>query len=241
MKYAVISDIHGNLEALEATIEAISAEKVDRLLCLGDIVGYGANPVECIAIIKDLSPVTVCGNHDAACRNTLDLDYFTERAAEALIWTRNRLSQEDINYLKSLKLGYKNDDLILTHGTLYEPEEFHYMVSPYEADLSFKQMKTKICFVGHTHLPGVFILKSDKIQRLRDNKVNLLSCDKVIVNTGSVGQPRDRDPRVSYAIYDMNSKEVEIKRVAYDVRKAQRKILNAHLPASLAERLIRAT
>ena len=241
MKYAILSDIHGNLEALKAAIRAISAEKADQLLCLGDIVGCGADPGECIAIIRDLSTVTVCGNHDAACRNTLDLSYFTERAAEALIWTRNRLSKKDVDYLNHLKLVHRNKDLTLAHGTLYEPEEFHYMVSPYEADISFKQMKTKICFVGHTHLPGIFLYKDSKIQRPRDNKVNLSSCDKVIINTGSVGQPRDRDPRASYVIYDTDNMEIEIKRVAYDVRTAQEKILNAHLPASLAERLIRAT
>ena len=237
MRYAIISDIHGNLEAFEAVVSAISKERVDELFSPGDIVGYGANPVECIALAKKLNIKTVLGNNDAACNNLTDLDYFTERARNAVIWTLQKLSRSDMEFLKKLDLKFSNKYFSIVHGTLHEPQKFHYMTNSDVASDTFEIMKNPICFVGHSHIPGVAILSNGKITYVENQKIKLKNSEKLIVNAGSVGQPRDGDPRACYVIYDTDKKTIEFKRVKYDVAKAKKKILDAGLPASLGKRL----
>ena len=156
MRYGIVSDIHGNLEALEAAIAALSREKIDQYLCVGDIVGYGANPVECIEKTRTLTPYIVCGNHDIASSGLIGTSSFNEAAKAAVTWTRNKLNQESIAFLKGLKFIYKREDFILVHGTLEEPEAFHYMSDGYNADRTFRLMDARVCFVGHSHVPGIF-------------------------------------------------------------------------------------
>ena len=237
MKYAVFSDIHSNLEAYEAVLEAIADEKVDGCYCVGDIVGYGADPIGCIKKTRRLNPHIVAGNHDWGAVGLTDINYFNQNAREAIQWTAQQLRDEDKGYLKALKILY-NKDFIMVHGTLDRPEEFDYMLSLNTAHTTFLLMDKEVCFVGHSHVAGVFV--ADKQGGVDYNpwpQVRLEEGLKYIINVGSVGQPRDADPRAAYCIYDTQKGAIDIKRIKYDVQLAQEKIIKAGLPRILAERL----
>ncbi|MGB2705309.1 MAG: metallophosphoesterase family protein [Candidatus Omnitrophota bacterium] len=237
MRYGIIGDIHGNLEAFETALEALSHERIDKYLCVGDIVGYGTDPRECIKMTRDLGAVTVCGNHDAACIGRADINYFNNPAQAAIMWTKQTLSENDLAFLKGLDLTYRNEHLTLVHGTLAEPEEFHYMFDGVAARGTLNLMETDICFVGHSHMPGIFLLRNGGLKYFYKEKTKMSRDEKLIVNTGSIGQPRDGDPRLCYCVYDTDTGFVELKRIQYDIEKAQKKTLKAGLPAFLAYRL----
>jgi len=237
MRYGIISDIHGNLEALEAAIDALSREKIDEYLCVGDIVGYGANPAECIEKTRALKPYIVCGNHDVASSGLIGTSAFNEAAKAAVMWTRNNLSREHIAFLKGLNFVYKHRHFTLVHGTLEEPEVFHYMSDGYAAHRTFRLMDTQISFVGHSHVPGIFSHRNKKLNYFYKEKLKFARNEKLIVNVGSVGQPRDGDPRLCYSVYDTDRNLITLKRLPYDIKKAQSKILDAGLPPFLAQRL----
>jgi len=237
MRYAIFSDIHANLQALEAVIAAYKHEGIDRYLCLGDIVGYAANPRECIRKIYKLADIIIAGNHDWASAGLLPDSYFNAPAKEAIAWTRRNLGAKSRRFLSSLELVYKNKDLTLVHGTLDNPRDFNYMFGAYFLGKTFGLMETNVCFIGHTHLPGIFI---------RDAKAQLYYCqsesvvvgdNKYIVNVGSIGQPRDNDPSAAYCIYDTLKQQIQIKRIDYDFETAARRIIKAGLPYILAKRL----
>jgi len=237
MRYGIIADIHGNLEAFESALRALSREKIDKYLCVGDIIGYGADPHECIKMTRALGALTVIGNHEAACSGLMNIDYFNDEARAAVIWTKQNLKKDDFVFLKKADLTYTNAHLTMVHGTLPEPSEFNYMRSRDAARETLGLMKTNICFVGHTHVPGIFSVKGGRLKYFCEEKTKIAKGEKLIVNAGSIGQPRDGDPRSCYSVYDTDSRVVELKRVAYDVEKAQKKILEAGLPGFLAERL----
>ncbi len=236
MRYAVLGDIHANYEALEAVLEKYAQEKIDRYVCVGDVVGYGANPIECIAKLKELNCVTVAGNHDFAIVDKLNVDFFNSYAREAALWTRKTISKEDHAWLSALKLVEFVDNFTLVHSTLYSPELFEYIQTSYDAHLSFSNMTTPVCFLGHSHVPVVFIQKR-MVTFTMETTIKLDMSAKTMCNVGSVGQPRDENPDAAYAIYDTEEKSVWIKRTKYDVEKAARKIIKAGLPEILAERL----
>ena len=239
MRYAVLSDIHGNLEALKAVLDDISGERIDQYLSLGDIVGYGADPKECIRIIRSLEPVVlVAGNHEWGVLALKELEYFNDLAARAVLWTRATLDKEEIEYLKSFELVHEDEKITVVHGTLNMPEEFYYIFDTDDAYVTISNMKNPICFVGHTHVPGIFASEDSKTVYIEDTKIRIDCERKYVINAGSVGQPRDGDPKASYVIYDDEETTIEIKRVEYDVKKAREKILRAGLPAPLAERLL---
>lgn len=237
MRYGIISDIHGNLEAFETVIEALVKEKVDDCLCVGDIVGYGANPVECIKKTKDLNLTVVCGNHDAASVGLADISFFNDAAKAAVLWTEKNISQEDKDFLQNLGIVFKNRHLTLVHGTLQEPELFHYMLDKNAALKTFDLMETRVSFVGHSHVPGIFSSKHGNLTYFYKEKITFSRDERLIVNVGSIGQPRDGDPRLCYSIYDTDKNIVELRRLPYNVEKAQKKILDAGLPPFLAHRL----
>ena len=239
MRYGIFADVHSNLEALDAVIEAYGKEAIDKYLCAGDVVGYAANPKECIEKIKALTIITVAGNHDWASVNLFSLDYFNPVASEAIFWTKQNLDDNSRYFLESLKLVYKNEDLTLVHGTLENPQDFNYMTDGYAAWVTFRLLETDICFVGHSHVAGIFIKdKDDRIHYRQDNSVDIKQEFKYIINVGSVGQPRDGNPKAAYCIYDTDKKEVQIKRVGYDIQATRRKIIHAGLPQFLGDRLI---
>ena len=238
MRYAILSDIHGNLEAFKAVLDALSEERIGAFLSVGDVIGYGADPKECIKLLRSLEPeVLIAGNHEWGVLGLKEPEYFNELAQYAVLWTRNVLDKDDIEYLNSFSLVYEDGNITLVHGTLNMPEEFYYIFDIDDADATISKMRNPLCFVGHSHVPGIFVSNHNKVESLEATKIHIDYERKYVINAGSVGQPRDGDPRASYAVYDNEEAALEIKRVEYDVKKAQNKILQAGLPSRLAYRL----
>jgi len=239
LRYGIFSDIHSNLEALDAVIGAYRKEKIDKYLCAGDVVGYAANPKECIEKIRTLAMITVAGNHDWASVNLFSTDYFNPLAKEAVYWTTCNLDEQGRYFLEVLPLVYKNEDLTLVHGTLDGPGDFDYMTDGYIASKTFELLETDICFVGHTHVPGVFIKsKNSHIEYREGSNIDIKEENKYIINVGSVGQPRDGNPQAAYCIYDTEKKNVQIQRISYDIQATRKKIIAEGLPGFLGERLL---
>lgn len=237
MRYAVLSDIHGNLEALQAVLRECSLAQAQALLCAGDIVGYGANPKECLAVVRQFKVITVAGNHDWAVGGRLDFSHFTDDGRAAVEWTRRHISMEDIAYLNARELVVKNKDCILVHASLDDPQQFKYLTNVSKATSSLTLMDVPVCFIGHTHVPGVYVQADGKSYHLDNSTIEMQPGYKYIVNAGSVGQPRDGNPMASFCIYDTQLQIIELRRVPYDVHEAQRRILEAGLPKNLAFRL----
>ena len=238
MRYGIFSDVHSNLEALEAVLRYYEKESIDEYLCVGDIVGYAANPRECLNTIKGIVSICVAGNHDWALTGRFNLEFFNAFAKAAVISNAKELSKEEKNYLDNLELVFSNNDLTLVHGTLNDAKNFNYLTDKKQSLGTFRLMKSNICFVGHTHTPQVFEFNANAgICQLAANNLKIKKGKKYIVNVGSVGQPRDGDPRACFSIFDTDRGEVLIKRVDYDLKSAQEKILGAGLPDFLAMRL----
>jgi len=236
MRYAIISDIHGNFDALEAVLRDVDAQKVDRTVCLGDVVGYGAQPRECVAALRSRNILTIAGNHDYAAIGKTNINYFNAYAKEATLWTRKVCTQEDKDWLKGLSLVEYLEDFTIVHGTLYAPELFDYILTTYDAYLSLQLLEMPVCFLGHSHVPINFVW-DDMIAFNYDTEIDLKPGRKMLVNAGSVGQPRDDNPRACYAIYDREARHIALRRIEYDVEAAASKIREAGLPAALGERL----
>jgi diadenosine tetraphosphatase ApaH/serine/threonine PP2A family protein phosphatase len=237
VRYAVLSDIHGNLEALEAVL-ADAATRTDTLLCLGDLVGYGADPVACVETIAGRAQTITYGNHEQAVAGGLDLDWFNPHARAAAEWTRERLDDDHLRYLTDLPLVAEVGDATLVHASPDRPDEWDYLISAEDGFSAFSAFATRLCFVGHSHLPGAWSLGSSGPEHLPGSiELSLERGRRYIVNVGSVGQPRDRDPRAAYTIWDAERGTVSTRRVVYDVRTAASKILDGGLPRFLADRL----
>jgi len=236
LRYGVFADVHSNLEAWDVVARALSEEKIDKYVCVGDIVGYGADPGECIDRVRSLDPIVVGGNHDWAAVGKTDTSYFNPYAREAVLWTQEKLEQEKKDYLSSLELLKEIEDFTVVHGTLDEPQEFKYIQDLYSARSSFELLEKSILFVGHSHVPFI-LAKDEEIEYISSREAKLSSGKKYLVNVGSVGQPRDGNPRACYVIYDTEARMIEIKRLEYDIKGAQAKITEAGLPRRLAERL----
>ena len=236
MRYGVISDIHSNLEAMEAVLEDAEQQHIDSFICLGDIVGYGANPNECIQRVRELTEHVVVGNHDHAAVGLTDISYFNAHAKQAVIWTAKVLLPEHSHYLKKLPFTHQVDDLFFVHATPSDPPAWDYLFSPRMAMVEFDAFQGRCGFIGHSHQPIIFS-KKDSGAPQRIERLILAPEGRYIVNVGSVGQPRDGDPRACYAIFDSEGDRLEFRRVSYDVQTAQRKILQAGLPPVLAIRL----
>jgi diadenosine tetraphosphatase ApaH/serine/threonine PP2A family protein phosphatase len=237
VRYAVLSDIHGNLEALEAVL-ADAAPRTDALLCLGDLVGYGADPVACVEIVAGRAQTIMCGNHEQAVAGLLDLDWFNPYARAAAEWTRERLDDDHRTYLAGLPLVTELGDATLVHASPDRPDEWEYLVTAQDGFDAFSAFATRLCFVGHSHLPSAWSLGSTGPEHWPGAvDLALERGRRYIVNVGSVGQPRDRDPRAAYVIWDSERGTVATRRVVYDVRTAAKKILRGGLPRFLADRL----
>ena len=237
MRYALLSDIHGNLEALEAVL-AHAASRADAVLVLGDVVGYGADPVACLERVAERAQSVVAGNHEHGVAGLLDLDWFNDRARVALEWTRRRLDRDHLAWLSTRPLVAELDDATLVHASPDRPAEWDYLVSAEDGYEVFGAFATRVCFVGHSHRAGVWSVgSSGRAHEPRTRAIELEAGRRYLVNVGSVGQPRDGDPRASYAVWDLGARRVTIERVPYDLPTAQRKILRAGLPRFLADRL----
>jgi predicted phosphodiesterase len=237
VKYAILSDIHSNLEALQVVLADAKEQNCTHYVCLGDIVGYGPNPKECLEIIQGLNCPTVMGNHDEYCATDLDLTGFNPMAANAIRWTRAELSEEEKAWLRNLKYVRIVEAFTIVHATLDLPEKWAYVFDKLAAASSFSYQHTAVCFNGHTHVPVAFIRSERGIQDGKYSKFKIEVGRKYFVNVGSIGQPRDRNPRAAYVIFDLVNNIIEMRRLDYDLATTQKKIHAAGLPASLADRL----
>ncbi|MCG3134300.1 MAG: hypothetical protein HMLKMBBP_01594 [Planctomycetes bacterium] len=233
----MIADIHSNLEALEAVMAALSKARIDRYVCVGDVVGYGADPEACIRIVRETCDIVIAGNHDWAVANRLSMEFFNAYARDAIVWTRTRITADDTAWLRDLPLTADIDHhATLAHATLHNPAAFDYLLTSYDAHLSMNVLERPLCFVGHSHIPITFMERGGLGFTFADI-IDLAAVEKAIINPGSVGQPRDENPAAAYAILDTVKRRVTLHRVPYDVDKAASKILAAGLPQVLADRL----
>jgi predicted phosphodiesterase len=241
MRTLVVSDIHGNLEALNAVLT--DAGNFEAVICLGDIVGYGAQPNECIEAVHVL-PNLVClaGNHDLGATGSIDAALFSAGAGRALAWTKHALRPGNMEYLKGLRPTGSMSRIALAHASPRDPV-WEYLETVRQAGANFELFAQGVCFVGHTHVPRVFEVGMDGptrnsvSERVEFESVDLFDGARRIVNPGSVGQPRDGDARAAYAVLDSETGSFTARRVPYDISKAQQLILAAGLPSSLASRL----
>lgn len=222
MKIAIISDIHSNLDALTAVLKEIERIKADEIYCLGDIVGYGPNPNECIDLIKSVTEKVVVGNHDSAVINQTDMMLFNSYARESTEWTRRMISDENYEYLLKLPLKISEHDLLFVHSTPLIPEDWNYILTQHSAEKHFNYFTEQACFIGHSHRPEMF--------RSID--------DRLIINVGSVGQPRDGNSKSSFVIYGTEDGEYELVRQEYDIKNVYKSIVKAGLNEFLGERLM---
>lgn len=241
MRYAIISDIHSNLAAFQAVLNDIEVRGgVERIWCLGDVVGYGPDPKECIELLRQYEHICVAGNHDWAAIGKIDIDDFNPEAAAASRWTGQQLGPQEVDYLASLPLIISEDDFTLAHGSPREPI-WEYLVSIYDAKISFNYFQTKFCLVGHSHVPLVFESLAPAgdcvVYELPLNAPLNFGENRLIVNPGGVGQPRDGDPRASYVIYDGDRNLIWHYRVPYDIAITQQRMREYGLPYRLAARL----
>jgi len=238
MNYALFSDAHGNLEALTAVVERMKASEPDHYLFMGDVVGYGANPSECLELITELKPTWVAGNHDYAACGKLDPAWFNEHARAAIQWTQNVLTHEEKEQLAKMPLVAEEELWTLVHGGLNEPEFFPYVQDEEDAQSSFSKLKTHLLALGHSHIPMCYEAKgkSGPVSHT-GTQIKLNPKSRYLINPGSVGQPRDGVAPASFALFDSEASLLTYHRVNYDIEAAARKIIKAGLPTLLAERL----
>ena len=242
MKYLIISDIHSNMEALSSVLASVKRKKFDRTLVLGDLVGYGASPNQVVNAIRKLKNTTVIrGNHDKVASGIEAGENFNRAALQSAQWTKGKLTAENRAYLTHLPQGpaLVEDEILVSHGTPLDEDA--YLFSDYDAYEVFQVLDFQLCFFGHTHLPVIYAISNQRLYTFRPNgekvRIELIEGFKYLINPGSVGQPRDKNPMASYAIYDTESRAITFKRVEYAIPKTQDKILKAGLPPSLANRL----
>ena len=240
MRYAILADIHANLHAFNAVLEDMADRGgVDEIWCLGDVVGYGPHPCQCIDLLREYRHVCVAGNHDLAAIGKLKTAYFNPDAALACRWTASQLKPEHTVFLDNLPPVMEKDDFTMVHGSPREPI-WEYLISVSVARENFNYFKTQFCLVGHSHMPLVF--KHDETEEssyrpFQPNVGLVLGKNRLIINPGGVGQPRDGDPRASYAIYDSEPGVVKLYRVPYDIRTTQLEMVAQGLPLRLVNRL----
>ncbi len=222
MRLAIISDIHGNLPALDAVLASTRREGCDGLFCLGDVVGYGARPNECIERLVSQGIPCILGNHDAAAIGRLNLEHMNNNARVAIEWTASVLTEGSMSFLRALALTHSSEEALFVHSSPYQPEEWNYVFNVNEARLAFKAFQEPVCFIGHSHFPVIFTAPDD---------------GRRLINVGSVGQPRDRDARACYGIFDVASRGFRWVRVDYPISESAQQIVAAGLPRFLAERL----
>jgi len=237
--FAVFADVHANLEALEAVLSEMDAQTISRRVCLGDTVGYAANPAECLKLIRGLGCLIVQGNHDEAAAAEFPLNEMRDGAQRGIEFARRKLSTEQRAYLGELPLTISSERCQFVHASLNAPSEWRYITRELEAREHFKVQTEPLCFCGHTHVPTVWHLSdTGNIKSWRgQGRIQLPAGGKALVDVGSVGQSRDLCPAACYAICNPQARWVEFRRVTYDIAKARRKIVRASLPRYAAQRL----
>lgn len=239
MLHAILSDIHSNLEALLAVVDAASAEGATSIMCLGDVVGYGADPIEVVSLVSGRSGLTVRGNHDQAASEPGAEAGMNDWARAAAVWTREHMSEDEILFLSGLPLEAEADGALLVHASPRDPEDWGYILGTNDASRAFSSLRESLCFVGHSHVPAFFEETNSGARAIPLGELRLQHGHRYIVNVGSVGQPRDGDPRACFALFDSDDRTVRLVRVDYDADVARDKIIEAGLPRELGERLLK--
>ena len=238
MKRAILSDVHGNLEALGAVLAEIRGLGVDEIWSLGDAVGYGPEPDACVDLLREEAAVNLMGNHDAAVAEMTPLEDFNINARRAVEWTRSAVSARTMEFIEALPYTERREDTLLVHASPRRPKAWNYIMSLREAEEGFGFFEEQACFIGHTHVPFIVTRRGDgDAELLHEQSAQVRDGVRCIVNVGSVGQPRDHDPRASFAVLDGGTGEVEIRRVPYAVEKTQARMRAVGLPLYLSERL----
>lgn len=237
MRYGLLGDIHSNIEALDAVLGQMAEIGVDRHVSVGDIVGYGADPSACIARIREIGATVVAGNHDWAVIERLDTSFFNVYAKAAVDWTASQLSDVEKAWLSELPLVQTVDEhLTVVHATLDAPEQFDYIQTYYDAARSINAMEVPVCVVGHSHVPLAFLMR-DSLALSVAPHIDLEGVSRALINVGSIGQPRDENPKAAFAVYDSATRQYELHRTQYDMRTTIEKIADAGLPQILGDRL----
>lgn len=237
MRLAIFSDIHGNLEALQRVLEKIADLQIDRVICLGDVVGYGADPNACVDVIQDVADVVLAGNHDWASVGLMSTEFFNPIPLVAIQWTEETLGQAQANFLRSCPLTCDEGQVRYVHASPFEPERWHYLSDLEDGRGALHKTHHRLCFVGHSHRAFICSI-SGRDEVVVEGGLSLDDSERYLVNVGSVGQPRDGDPRAAFAVWDQESGNLRLHRVSYDVLAAQEKIKAARLPHFLADRLV---
>jgi diadenosine tetraphosphatase ApaH/serine/threonine PP2A family protein phosphatase len=235
--HAIVTDIHANLEALEAVLADLERHRPASVVCLGDFVGYGASPNECIERLRPLIEHGLAGNHDLAACGRIRLTDFNHNAAVAARWTEETLTPGNLEYLRALPFSARWRGTLLVHASPAGPEDWHYVLSIQDAHEELAAFTERMCFIGHSHYPGTFDQQGDHVRYTRTPEVRIEKGHRYLVNVASVGQPRDGDPRAGYLLYDEAAGLLRHVRLEYDVPGAMRRIVAAGLPRFLAERL----
>ena len=237
MKYAVVSDIHGNLESLEKALTLIAPD--EKILCLGDIVGYGPNPNECVRMVRDRATDTVLGNHDVAAVDNFGVEYFNPAARRAIEWTQRVIDKDLVNWLNTLSYEARHPNFLMVHGA--PVHYFEYLLDKRHARAAFDRTDAPLIFVGHTHIAEYYSIDEaggiGHAHMQHGGRLQLEGGLRYIIDVGSIGQPRDLNPQPSFVRYDDEAKTIEWVRYDYDVAGVQQKIVDAELPAALAARL----
>jgi predicted phosphodiesterase len=236
MKFAIIADIHGNWEAFQVVLDDIQKQRCTHIACLGDVIGYNANPKECLDLVRKMDIPCIKGNHDEYCSIEGALEGFNPHAAAAVDWTRKQITEDDRQWLRDLKYIRMVNGFTTVHATLDGPQRWGYVFDKLGAAASFPYQTTQVCFFGHTHVPVAFI-RDSMVRGGTYSKFRVEPGKKYFVNVGAVGQPRDGNPKCAYVVYDMDASTIELRRLEYDIATTQRKIREAGLPERLAERL----
>lgn len=239
MRLAVLSDIHGNMNALRSVLVETEAASCDFVLCLGDVVGYGPEPREVVETLRRLRARCVLGNHDAAAVCREDAGTFNASAAMAVSWTQEQLDRRSLDYLAGLRPTRRTAGCFMAHALPSDPLSWRYLSTPAAAGLELEAMSERVCLVGHTHVPMIVERIGARVRVVPDTIVRLRNGARYLINVGSVGQPRDEDPRACYAIYDRSERTIVIRRVEYDAEATRAKIIEAGLPPFLGDRLLK--
>jgi len=238
MRIAVISDIHGNLEALTAVFRDIESHQVEAIHCLGDVIGYGCDPRACLHLVEENCDIKLVGNHEYMLMGKSSVEQCNPSAQESFKWTQLELNDYDMALIEKYEIQRVRDDVFFVHASTYKPEEWHYIVNREQAGRAFNHLDQSVCFFGHSHLPTIFLEMPDELPRIKIGHDFLMDADqRYLINVGSVGQPRDNDPRASYVVADTDTGDVYFNRVEYDVKTTQDKMVRARLPKILIERL----
>lgn len=238
MLYGICSDIHSNAVAFQAVLQSMKDNGVERRICLGDLVGYGVDADECVRLARENMDVCLIGNHDSVAIRYESSTGFNPYARQAIEWTQNNLSKESIDYMRTLPYIYEDDDICYVHASPLSPADWVYVTELEDALDAFDHFSGRYCFVGHTHSPVIVASRPMAIPKILDEyEYTIEDTERLLVNVGSVGQPRDRDPRSCWCLLDSEAKCVRLIRVDYDIAETQERMRKAGMPSFLIERL----